>query len=275
MAKQPKKKQTDYTIGGRDISNTAIPLYQKNLTRMDTYLEDPMAAQDKYLNKYYTNTPAQYDFLRDYNQQMAKLTANNYAATTGGYASQNQQNYDQQQRNYNDAAARLWDAGVTSAYNMSSQDFANMLNANNSYNQAYQLGKAYSDVDQYNDMVDQVNSNWWAPAISSAGSVISKIPHPVTMAIGGAMQGAGNAFTVDDSALRAMQGTANDYGMYQNMMNQNTQQAALGNLFSGVQDGYNWLRNKSFINNMQNKTNLLANLQDVQGQRGNFDFLIS
>lgn len=242
MAKQPKKKQTDYTIGGRDISNTAIPLYQKNLTRMDTYLEDPTAAQDKYLNKYYTNTPTQYDFLRDYNQQMAKLTANNYAATTGGYASQNQQNYDQQQRNYNDAAARLWNAGVTSAYNMSNQDFQNMLNANTSYNQAYQLGKAYSDVDQYNDMVDQVNSNWWAPVLSSAGSVISKIPHPATMAIGGAMQGAGDLFTVNAPVQSYATGT-NTAGAFQNTgagMNN-----AMGNIFGGLlrtQAGQDWLK---------------------------------
>lgn len=249
MTKQPKKKQTDYTIGGRDISNTAIPLYQKNLTRMDTYLEDPMAAQDKYLNKYYTNTPTQYDFLRDYNQQMSKLTANNYAATTGGYASQNQQNYDQQQRNYNDAAARLWDAGVTSAYNMSNQDFQNMLNANTSYNQAYQLGKAYSDVDQYNDMVDQMNSNAWAGWVGDAGKVIGSIPTPWTMAIGAAMQGVGSAFQMDDSALRGMQGTANNYGMYQNMQSQYGRNAALNNLFSGVQNGYNWLRNQSLNRN--------------------------
>jgi len=273
MSKQPKKKQTDYTIGGRDISNTAIPLYQKNLTRMDTYLEDPMAAQNKYLETYYTNTPAQYDFLRDYSNKMAQLTANNYAATTGGYASQNQRNYDQQQRNENDAAARLWDAGVTSAYKMSNQDFANMLNANNSYNQAYQLGKAYSDVDQYNDMVDQMNSNWWAPVLSSAGSVVSAAFPGIGTAIGGAMQGVGNAFAMDDSALRGMQGTANGYGMYQNMMNQANMGNAIGDLFNGVQDGYNWLRNKNFINNMQSQANQLANLQDVQGQRGNFNFL--
>lgn len=252
-AKQAKKKQTDYTIGGRDISNTAIPLYQKNLTRMDTYLDDPMAAQDKYLNRYYTNTPAQYDFLRDYSNKMAQLTANNYAATTGGYSSQNQRNYDQQQRNENDYAARLWDAGVTSAYNMAGQDFTNMLNANNSYNAAYQLGKPYSDVDQYNDMVDQVNSNWWAPVLSSAGSVISKIPHPVTMAIGGAMQAGGEAFSVDDSALRAMQGAgSNTQGAYQNSINPNGGYIdAFGNLTNSIlssKAGKNWLAR----NNIQN-----------------------
>lgn len=239
MAKQPKKKQTDYTIGGRDISNTAIPLYQSNLTRIDNFLEDPMAYQDKYLNKYFTDTPTQNDFLRNYTRTMGNATANNYAATNGGYASLNQMNYDDLQRNKNDEFARLYNQGVTSAYNMSNQDFINMLNANNSYNQAYHLGKEYSDVDQYNDMVDQLNSNAWAGWVGDAGKVIGSIPTPWTMAIGGAMQGVGNAFSMDDSALRSMQGTANNYGLYQNMMNQNNQQAAINDLFSGIKKGYN------------------------------------
>lgn len=273
MAKQAKKTQTDWTRGGKAISDTAIPLYQRNLTRMDEYLENPTARVDELLNQYYSNTPQENDFLRNYQRAMGNVTANNYAATQGGLASQNQQNYDDYQRYMNDYAARLRAEGVNNAYNMAQGFYTNMLNANPSYQAAYNLGQPYSDVEQYNDMVDQVNSNWWAPVLSTAGSVVSAAFPGVGTAIGGAMQGVGNAFTMDDSALRGMQGTANGYGMYQNMMNQYGQNAAMNDLFGGIQSGYNWLRNKNFINNMQNQANQLANLQDVQGQRGNFNFL--
>jgi hypothetical protein len=271
VAKQAKKTQTDWTRGGKAISDTAIPLYQKNLTRMDEYLENPTARVDELLNQYYTNTPKENDFLRNYQRAMGNVTANNYGATTGGYASRNQQNYDDYQRYMNDYAARLRAEGVNNAYNMAQGFYGNMLQANPQYQAAYNLGQPYSDVEQYNDMVDQLNSNAWAGWVGDAGKVIGSIPTPWTMAIGAAMQGVGSAFQMDDSALRSMQGTANNYGLYQNAMNNANQMSALGNLFSGVQDGYNWLRNR----NLANRTNQLANLQNVQGQRGNFDFLIS
>ena len=250
MAKQPKKTQTDWTRAGRDISNTATPLYQKNLTRMDEYLSDPTASIDKYLNTYYTNTPQQNDFLREYQRAMGNVTANNYAATTGGLSSLNQMNYDDYQRYMNDYAARLRQQGVESAFNMANQGYHNMLAANPYYNQAYNLGKNYSDVEQYNDMVDQINSNWWAPALNTAGKIVSTAFPGVGTVVGGAMQGVGGAFSMDDSALRSMQGTANDYGLYQNRADQYNQNAALGNLFGGVQDLYNkgklnWLLPKS------------------------------
>lgn len=274
MAKQAKQTQTDWTRGGKAISDTAIPLYQSNLTRMDDYLQDPMAYQNKYLTEYFTNTPTQNDFRRSYLDDMSKLNASNYAATGGGVASQNQKNYDQYMRDYNDAMARLYEQGVTSSYNMANQDFQNMLGANTSYYNAYNLGKPYSDVEQYNYMADQVNSNWWAPVLSSAGSVISAIPHPATMAIGGAMQGAGSAFTVDDSALRGMQGTANQYGMYQNAMNNAQMGDAIGALFGGVNSGYDWLRNRNFQSQMNNGTSNLANLSDVNKLRTTGDINI-
>ena len=59
MAKKAKKVQTDYTKGGRDISNTAVPLYQTNLQRIDEYNANPNAMTDANLEKYYTNTTAQ------------------------------------------------------------------------------------------------------------------------------------------------------------------------------------------------------------------------
>ena len=132
MAKVAKVPQTDWTRGGMSIANTAIPLYQSNLTRIDEYLQDPTARQDMYLNKYFGADAAQnQDVLRAYNRAMGNATANNYAATAGGLASTNQRLYDDQQRYYNDLINRVYSGNVTNAYNMSNMDYQNMLAANN------------------------------------------------------------------------------------------------------------------------------------------------
>lgn len=191
--KHAKKKQTDYNIGGKAISDTAIPLYQKNLTRMDEYLSDPTARQDMYLNKYYgADNVDQSDFLRNYKRAMGQTTANNYSATTGGYSSSGQRAYDDNQRYWNDYASRLRNQGVTNSYNMANQDYQNMVGANSSYQNAYNLGRAYSDVDQYNDAVNKANSNWYSGVMSSVGKGLQAIPNPWTQAIGAGLSAAGS-----------------------------------------------------------------------------------
>ena len=191
--KHAKKKQTDYNIGGKAISDTAIPLYQKNLTRMDEYLSDPTARQDMYLNKYYgADNVDQSDFLRNYKRAMGQTTANNYSATTGGYSSSGQRAYDDNQRYWNDYASRLRNQGVANSYNMANQDYQNMVGANSSYQNAYSLGKAYSDIDQYNDAVNKANSNWYSGVMSSVGKGLQAIPNPWTQAIGAGLSVAGS-----------------------------------------------------------------------------------
>lgn len=206
--KHAKKKQTDYNIGGKAISDTAIPLYQKNLTRMDEYLSDPTARQDMYLNKYYgANNVDQSDFLRNYKRAMGQTTANNYSATTGGYSSSGQRAYDDNQRYWNDYASRLRNQGVTNSYNMANQDYQNMVGANSSYQNAYSLGKAYSDIDQYNDMVNQANSRWYTGLMDTLGDAGISSGNPWGMAIGAALKG-GAATLGTDAAdqLSAMNG---------------------------------------------------------------------
>lgn len=188
MAKQAKIKQTDYTKGGRDISNTAIPLYQENLTRMGSYLENPQESMDSYLDKYFSGTAEQSDFLRNYQKAMAGQTSSNYAAASGGYSSLGQSNYADQQRYWNDLANRLYSGNVTNAYSMANQDFANMLNANKSYNQAYGLGELYSNIDQYNDLIDQSRNNWIGDVMNTAGDIGLSSGNPWGMAIGGALK---------------------------------------------------------------------------------------
>lgn len=209
-AKQAKKTQTDYTIGGKQISDTAIPLYQQGLTQLSDYTLNPNDYRDELLNKYFSNDVNQSDFLRNYNRAMANTTAQNYAATQGGYTSSGQRAYADQQRYQNDLAARLQAQGIQNATNMLNTDIGNLGNAINQYNAAYGTGKEYSDIEQYNYLVDQNNSfgNQLAGMVGGAGKVLSAIPTPWTQAIGAGLQTVGGLTSVDNSGALASIGAA-------------------------------------------------------------------
>lgn len=259
MAKQPKISQTDYTKGGRDISNTAIPLYQQNLTQLGDYVSNVQNRLDPYLDNYINlgQAASQSDFLRNYQRAMGQATAGNYAATTGGYSSLNQQGYDDQQRYYNDLAARMYSQGLDQAANLAAQEYQVLANTPAIYNQAYQLGKPYSDVQQYNDMVDKINGNWWSNALASAGDTIGSISmssgNPLVMAvggsIGGAMGAAGRMYGYDDSALNGLRARAtgttgtNAYSGQATGQTPNTTAKGLANLFGN----YDWFRDNPLI----------------------------
>ena len=215
MAKKAKKIQTDYTKGGRDISNTAVPLYQTNLQQMADYNSNPLARTDEYLDKYYTNTTAQNDFMTEYNRAMANKTAQNYSATGGGYSSAGQRAYDDLQRYEDDLASRLYDQGVANARAMAQQDFNNLLQANTPYKNAYSLGKDYSDIEQYNNMVKQANAwnNQVGQVLPTIGSAIgSKFGGPIGSAVGGAIgKGLGGMMSTDTSDFFNSQGTGSGY----------------------------------------------------------------
>ena len=215
MAKKAKKIQTDYTKGGRDISNTAIPLYQTNLQQIADYNNNPSARTDEYLDKYYTNTTAQNDFLREYNRAMNNKTSQNYSATGGGYSSAGQRSYDDLQRHENDLASRLYDQGVANAEAMAQQDFNNLLQSNIAYHNAYGLGKEYSDIQQYNNMVKQ-NNKWYnqvGQVLPAVGSAVGSIWGPVGSAVGGAIgNGLGGMMSVDTSDYFGAQGAGSGQG---------------------------------------------------------------
>lgn len=228
MAKMAKDTQTDYTRGGKAISDTAIPLYQTNLTRMDEYLENPQRSINTYLDTYFNpESNATYsDFLRNYTRNMANTTAHNYSATGGGYSTSGQRAYDDQQRYQNDLASRLRQYGIESAAGLANQDFQNMRGANADYNAAYQLGKSYSDIERYNNMVRQNNSflNQIGGALPAVGTAIGSIWGPAGAAIGNAVGGlAGNAMTVDTSSLQSVLGAGG--------ANQAAYNAAQGQMF--------------------------------------------
>ena len=222
MAKMAKQKQTDYSKGGHAISQTAIPLYQNALNRADDYLSDPTQYIDSYLNKYWSNNNAnQSDFLRNYNRAMAGTTANNYAATQGGYSSAGKRAYNDQQYYQNDLASRLQTQGVSNAAQLAQNWFNSNLNAMPQYQNAYAQGKLYGDIDQYNYIRHQNNSfgnqalGIGGQLASSAGQVLSAIPLPQTQAIGAGLQGLGavaSSPTIDPNSALAAAGLGGSSG---------------------------------------------------------------
>lgn len=246
MAKKAKKIQTDYTTAGHNISQTAAPLYQSNLKRMDNYLSNPDAERDRLLEKYYgSNTAHNQDFLRDYNRAMYGTTANNYAATSGGYSSSGQRAYDDMQRYQNDLASRLYDTGVSRASSMAQQYYNNLLDANPQYQNAYSLGKDYSDIEQYNNAVKQANNNWVSNISGAVGGALSAIPNPWTQAIGAGL-GAVSQLTATDTS--DILGSAN-----QTPANYSTMGASLGTAGTDI---YNWFKDRK---NSKNTGNINSN----------------
>lgn len=208
MAKQAKKKQTDWTKQGKSIADTSVPLYKDALNLQADYLSNPTQYLDEYLNKYWSNNADQSDFLREYDRRMSNATANNYAATTGGYTSSGQRAYDDTQRYMNDRAARLQTQGVNQAGNLVNQWYGNLNTGLGNYRSAYALGQPYSDIDQYNYIVGQGNGvqNQIAGLASGAGKVLSTIPTPWTQAIGAGLQAAGNLGSIDTSTALGQSG---------------------------------------------------------------------
>lgn len=242
--KRSKMKQTDYTTGGRDISNTAIPLYQENLTRIGDYLSDPTERQDMYYDKYYgANNVENNDAIRNYKRAMAQTTANNYSATSGGYSSSGQRAYDDNQKGWNDYLARLANQGITASYNMAKQDYQNMLGANTAFQNAYSLGEDYSKIDQYNDLVNQANNNWYSGVLNAVGQAGMSSGNPWGMAIGAALSTTGdmlgnNAGDLADSMFQKNWGTSTGSN------SRDTQSSStLGNAFSKGWEGVSTLVN--------------------------------
>ena len=248
MAKQAKRKQTDYTKGGRDISNTAIPIYQDTLEQIGDYNRDQgIGTINNYLDTYWGNNAIQQsDFLRDYNRAISGLTNNNYSSTNGGYTSTGQKSYDDQQRYYNDLAARMQSQGLNYASTMANNYYQGLLNGSDRLNAAYRLGKEYSDIDQYNDLVDQSNSNWLSNAMTSVGQGLALIPNPVTQGIGAALGAAGNFINVDTSgAMASLYGAGQGQLQQQYQNQQANNNSIMGNALGVAGNNiYNYYLNK-------------------------------
>lgn len=251
MAKQAKIKQTDWTKGGRDISNKAIPYYQEGLGQLHDYMGNVQNRLDPYLDKYVNlaNAAEQSDFLRNYQRAMGQQTAQNYSATGGGYSSANQLGYDDLQRYYNDYASRLYSQGLSQANQMANNEYSMLQGALGAYGNAYNLGENYSNIDQYNDMVDQANSNAWTGWMNTLGDVGLSSGNPYAMAAGAALKGVGTAFGKDFSAMdslraKATGNTANS-GQYSNS---NVNLTGLSKGLTNTLGNFDWFKNNPFGN---------------------------
>ena len=281
-SKQAKIPQTDYTIGGRDISNTAIPYYKKGVTQLGNYMENVQNRMDPYLEKYINPAKAaEYsDFQRNYQRAMGQQTAQNYAATGGGYSSANQLAYDDLQRYYNHYANDLYAQGLTAANQLANNEYDMLTGALGSYGNAYNLGKEYSQNEQYNKLVDEANKNWWSNLLTSAGDSIGSISmqsgNPMVMAIGGAIGGTmGTAGRMTGSnagelasSLRGI-GSGNSAG---SGLNSQQYQNTMANMDTGIATGLNqfdWFKNNPFKNKMSRGTKNAGNASGVVNAMGN------
>ena len=282
MGKQAKIPQTDYTIGGRDISNTAIPYYKKGVTQLGNYMEKVQNRMDPYLEKYINPAKAaEYsDFQRNYQRAMGQQTAQNYAATGGGYSSANQLGYDDLQRYYNHYASELYAQGLNQANQMAAQEYNMLTGALGSYGNAYNLGKEYSQNEQYNKLVDEANKNWWSNLLISAGDSIASISmqsgNPMVMAIGGAIggtMGTAGRMTGSNAGELASSLRGRGYGNSTGSgLNSQQYQNTMANMDTGIASGLNqfdWFKNNPFENNLSRRTKNTGNTSGVVNAMGN------
>lgn len=260
--KEAKIKQTDWTKGGRDISNKAIPYYQEGLDQLHDYTKNVQNRLDPYIEKYINpaSAAAQSDFMRNYQRAMGQQTAQNYAATGGGYSSANQLGYDDLQRYYNDYASRLYNQGLTAANQLANNEYDIIQGSLGAYGNAYKLGENYSNIDQYNDMVDQANDNAWTGWMNTLGDVGLASGNPYAMAAGAVLKGVGTAFGKDFSAMDSLRaratGTAANSGQYSNTA---SNQVGLGKGLTNTLSQFDWFKNNPFENNLSRGTKNAGN----------------
>lgn len=249
MAKQAKIPQTEWTRSGMDISRTATPYYQSALSSLGNITNDPNAYRQQLQEQYYgPNSAYNQDFLRQYNRAMGNATANNYAATAGGLSSSAQRAYNDQQRYYNDLQSRLLDYGVQGANSLMSTDVNALNSALGSFNNAYNLGRNYSAIEQQNALADQANRNWWTSIPGLVGGAIGAVyGGPAGAAIGSSIGNmAASPFTQDFSS--ANNTFASIYGAPLNMSGTNN---TFTNLTSSAQQS-------GLFNQLGNLSNLLS-----------------
>lgn len=240
MAKQAKIPQTEWTRSGMDISRTSVPLYQEGLQNLGGLTTNPRSNIDAYLTHYYgPESVAAQDFNRQYVRNMGNVTANNYAATQGGYTSSGQRAYDDQQRYMNDLQSRLYNQGISNSMAQHNYDVNNQLNALGAYHNAYGLGQNYSQIEQQNALADQANRNWLGNLVGIGGTALGAIAGTALPGVGtalGAQLGSalGNAV---GSNLQTDVGPAMAAIYGGNAANYQTQ----GNAFMNPTDAYNIL----------------------------------
>ena len=249
--KQPQTK-TQYETENQQIGREAFTKMGDALNRYGDMASNPDTYRKNLLNDYYNsdNSALWSDAQRATRRNLMDATANNYAATHGGYSSAGNKYYDDVTRRMNDYNARLWDYGVNTVNNMYDSDLTNARKYYGDLGSTHDLARTGDAIDAYNDVIKQSNKNAWTGMLSNAGKVVSAIPTPWTRAIGAGMMVAGNAFSKDYSdSLARLQNEISP-----------SQAGALGYI-------------NQFQNPATNFSGQLAQIADVYRGSGDFDRL--
>lgn len=253
MGNRSKMPQTDWTRQGKEIADTAVPYWKSNLTQLNDYMQNIQNRYDPYLEYAMNGQAAQTsDLLREYQRAMGNMTANNYSATSGGYSSTGQRAYDDQQRYWNDQVARLYSEGLDWAASQAGDEWTMLTNTPKVWQNAYAMGQNYSNIDQYNQLVDEANSNWWSGAMDTLGNIGMAIPNPIAKGIGGALKLGAGLTSSDAGQLADSLRSTNIYAQQQAQMNNAGQSfsAGLNEVLGWGRDKYGWLGGNNSSNNV-------------------------
>lgn len=248
FGKKEKVDKTQYETENQNLGRAAYPKIQPALDRVGDLTMNPDEYRKNIMNTYYnTDNSAQWsDAQRNIRRNMANATANNYAATHGGYSSVGQKYYDDVTRAMNDYNSRLWDYGVNSANNMYNADLANTNNYYKTLLGTHQLAERGDAIDNYNELVDRQNKQWWSNALNELGSVVENVAPGPWKAIGTGMRLGGWAGSKDYGDAMAMRGQQIDLSSDPNAYRSGAESLG-GIVSSGLNNWMNWGGLKSGI----------------------------
>ncbi|MBQ2350090.1 MAG: hypothetical protein II393_02320 [Cytophagales bacterium] len=207
FGKKQEVKKTKSEKENQQLGRQAYPSIQPAADRIGNLAMNPDEYRQTQLNTYYgPNTATWSDAMRNYQRRMGDVTANNYAATHGGYTSAGQKLYDDTQRYQNDLAARLYDKGVQSVNNMLNQDTNLAQNYYKDMLYQHNLAAQPDSIDAYNEAVRKANSNRWTGILDNLGSAVENYAPGYWKAIGTGMRLGANAGSTDTSDVLALRG---------------------------------------------------------------------
>ena len=139
----------------------------------------------------------------------------------------------------NDYNSRLWDYGVNSANNMYNSDLTNTSNYYKTLLGTHQLAEQPDAIDNYNELVDKQNKQWWANALNELGAVGEALAPGPWKAIGTGMRINGWIGAKDYGDAMAMRGK--QLGLSSDPDAYRTGVEDLGSITSsGVNNWMNW-----------------------------------
>lgn len=222
FGKKQKQEKTQYEAENQVLGRNAYSQIQPAADRMGDLTMNPDEYRQKMMNTYYNpEKSAEWsDAQRNILNTMANATAHNYAATGGGVSSSGNKYYDNNQRNMNDYAARLYDRGVQGANALYQGDLNNTRNYYSTMLGQHNLAQTGDAIDAYNKVLDEANKTWWTEPLTQVGNAVEQFAPGWWKAIGTGMKMGANAGSKDysDSLARlgGQFGASNDPTSYSN-----------------------------------------------------------